>query len=114
MLPVVKPSSVPVVKRREARCRGPTRSSPTGTAKFSDAEYPDAVEPRRPRSPERQGLQPRLPEYDYFHDVDYLDYFNRDDYFDYFGYFDYNDYIDYFLSGPKTVVPNPKIPRSNV
>ena len=64
-------------------------------------EYPDAVGPRRPRSPERQG-PPRLrPEYDYFHDVDYLDYFDygRDDYFDYFGY---------FPSGPKTMAPNPK------
>ena len=29
--------------------------------------------PRRPRSPERQG-PPRRPEYDYFHDIDYLDY----------------------------------------
>ena len=37
---------------------------------------------------------------DYF---DYLDYFNRHDYFDYFGY---------FPSGPKTMVPNPKIPRT--
>ena len=31
-------------------------------------------EPRRPRSPERQCSQQRRPEYDYFHDVDYLDY----------------------------------------
>ena len=38
----------------------------------------------------------------YFHDVNYLD------------YFDYGDYFDYFLSGPKTVVLNPKIPRSDV
>ena len=35
---------------------------------------PDAVEPRRPRSPERQGPPRRRPKYDYFHDVDYLDY----------------------------------------
>ena len=58
-------------------------------------EYTDAVEPRRPRSPERQGPARRQPEYDYFHDVDYLDYFNRNDYIDYNDYF---DYIDYFLS----------------
>ena len=56
-------------------------------------EYPDH---RRPRSPERQGPPRRRPEYDYFHDVDYLDYF------------------DYFPSNPKTMVPNPKIPRSDV
>ena len=30
---------------------------------------------------------------------------------DYFGYFDYNDYFDY---DPKTTVPNPKIPLSDV
>ena len=60
------------------------------------------MEPRRPRSPECQG-PPRLrPEYDYFHDVDYLDYND---------YFDYDDYFNYFLSDPKTVVLNPKFPR---
>ena len=35
---------------------------------------PDNREPRRLRSPERQGLQRRRLEYDYFHDIDYLDY----------------------------------------
>ena len=44
---------------------------------------------------------------DYFHDVDYLD-SGRNDYFDYF-----HD-VDYFPFDPKTVVPNPKIPRSDV
>ena len=29
-------------------------------------------------------------------------------------YFDYFDYVDYFLSDPKTVVPNSKIPLSDV
>ena len=45
-------------------------------------------EPRRPRSPERQGLPRRRPVNDYVHDVEYLDYFDsgRNDYFDYFGY----------------------------
>ena len=33
---------------------------------------------------------------------------------DYFDYFDYDDYFDYFPSGPKTVVPNPKFPESDV
>ena len=33
---------------------------------------------------------------------------------DYFDYFDYDDYFDYFPSGPKTTVPKPKIPRSDV
>ena len=36
---------------------------------------------------------------------DYLDYFSRKDYF---------DYNDYFPSGPKTMVPNPKFPRTDV
>ena len=53
--------------------------------------------PRRPRSPERQGPPRRRPEYDYFHDVDYLDYFNRHNYF---------DYLDYFRSESE-VSPNP-------
>ena len=37
---------------------------------------PDHCEPRRTRKPERQGLLRRRPEYDYFHDVDYLAYFD--------------------------------------
>ena len=44
---------------------------------------PTTVNHRRPRSPECQGPPRRRPEYDYFHDVDYLDYFNRIDYLDY-------------------------------
>ena len=72
-------------------------------------EYPDAeprhLGPRRPRSPERQGPPRRRPEYDYFHDVDYLDYFNRHDSFDYLGY---------FPSGPKTMASKSEDPRSDV
>ena len=56
---------------------------------------PRRREPRRPRSPERQGPPRGLPEYDYFHNVDYHDYL---DYFDYDDYFDYFDNVDYFLS----------------
>ena len=33
---------------------------------------------------------------------------------DYHDYFDYFDYDDYFLSDSKTVVPNPKIPESDM
>ena len=66
-------------------------------------EYPDAV---NPRSPERQGPPRRRPEYDYFHDVNYLDYFNsgRTSTSTMNDYFDYDDYFDYFLSDPKTAV----------
>ena len=73
-------------------------------------DLPRCRETRRPRRPERQGPQRRRPEYDYFHDVDYLDYFDsgRNDYFDYF------DDIDYFLSDPKMVASKSEDPRSDV
>ena len=99
--------------------RRPTRRQDLrGCAKFSVSPFvpaafvrvredrcpiPDTVKPRRPRSPVRQGPPPRRPEYDYFHDVDYLDYLDsgRNDYFDYF------DDVDYFRSESKD-------PRSDV
>ena len=59
-----------------------------------------------PVDPEARNAKVRnhdAPMYDYFHDVDYLDYFDS-------GWNDYFDDVDYFLSNPKTVVPNPKIP----
>ena len=57
-------------------------------------KYLDAVQPRRPRSPELQGPPRRRPEYDYFPDGDYFDYFHDGDYFDYFHDVDYVDYFD--------------------
>ena len=71
--------------------------------------YPDAVEPRRPRRPERQGPPQRRPEYDYFTDGDYFDYFPDVDYLDYFdsGWNDFFDDVDYFH-------PEPEDPRSDV
>ena len=46
-----------------------------------------------PDDPEARNAKVRNPEYNYFHD---------------------GDYCDYFLSDLKTVIPNPKIPESDV